>query len=80
MIVNTAEHQRAVLEQIKKEYLEGKIPVKRPAYEIKQRLGISQAPAYDLRIRLLKETEKENATRCNHREEANHLVPPEIER
>lgn len=59
MIANTAEHQHEVLEQIKKEYVEGKIPVKRLAYEIKQRLGISQAPAYDLRIKLLEEIEKE---------------------
>jgi hypothetical protein len=42
-------------EQIEKEYLEGKIPVKRLAYEIKQRLGISQAPACDLRIKPLEE-------------------------
>jgi hypothetical protein len=55
LIANTAEHQGEVLEQIKKEYLEGKIPVKRLAYEIKQRLGISQAPAYDLRTKLLEE-------------------------
>ena len=55
MIANTAEHQREVLEQVKKKYFEGKIPVKRLAYEIKQRLGISQAPAYDLRIKLLEE-------------------------
>ena len=59
LIANTAEHQREVLEQVKKEYLEGKIPIKRLAYEIKQRLGISQAPAYDLRTRLLEEVEKE---------------------
>jgi hypothetical protein len=59
MIVNTAEHQHDVLEQIKKEYLESKIPVKRLAYEIKRRLGISQAPAYDLRIKLLEEIEEE---------------------
>jgi len=61
MIVNTTEHQREVLEQIKKEYVEGKIPVKRLAYEIKQRLGISQAPAYDLRTKLLEEVEKEKS-------------------
>jgi hypothetical protein len=60
--VNTAEHQNDVLEQIKKEYGEGKIPIKRLAYEIKQRLGISQAPAYDLRIKLLEEIKKEKAT------------------
>lgn len=59
MIANTAEHQSEVLEQIKKEYIEGKIPVKRLAYEIKQRLGISQAPAYDLRIKLLEEIKRE---------------------
>lgn len=60
MVANTAQHQREVLEQIKKEYEDGKIPTKRLAYEIKQRLGISQAPAYDLRIKLLEEIERNN--------------------
>jgi hypothetical protein len=62
LVANTAEHQREVLEIIKKEYKDGKIPVKRLAYEIKQRLGISQAPAYDLRIKLLEEIAKEKAS------------------
>jgi hypothetical protein len=62
LIANTAEHQREVLGIIKKEYEDGKIPVKRLAYKIKQRLGISQAPAYDLRIKLLEEIAKEKAS------------------
>jgi hypothetical protein len=65
LITNTVEHQRQVLEQIKREYVEGKIPVKRLAYEIKQRLGISQAPAYDLRIKLLEELEREQVQDSN---------------
>jgi hypothetical protein len=73
-IANTAEHQREVLEQIKKEYIEGKIPVKRLAYEIKQRLGISQAPAYDLRIKLIEEIGKEKVGKCDQREETDHVV------
>lgn len=59
MTVNTAQHQRDVLDAIKQEFKDGKILKSKLGYEIKQRLGISQAPAYDLRTKLLEEIERE---------------------
>jgi len=59
MITNTAQHQHEVLQQIKKEYKEGNIPKKKLAYEIKKRLGISQAPAYDMRLKMLEDVEND---------------------
>jgi hypothetical protein len=42
-------------------FIQPTIQPNRLAYEIKQRLGLSRAPAYDLRTTLLEEVEREKS-------------------
>ena len=60
-----AEKRKEIIEQIKREYLEGRITLRELGYEIMERLGISQGPAYKLRRRILKEIEEEQIDRNN---------------